>query len=76
MRSETFTAVIILSAVVLIFVVVSWILVRVDARSRRRDVGFVCGDGAGRGNNGVVGALSVGCGDGAAGCGAVGGGGS
>lgn len=72
MRSETVTALIILSAVVLIFVIIGWILVRIDARSRRRDAKTAYEASCGAGATGVVGALSVSCGDGGAGCGAVG----
>ena len=66
MRSETITALIILSAVVLIFCIVVWIVVRLDAKLRPRYAGIVSDRNSGGGTNGLV---SVSCGDAGAGCG-------
>lgn len=66
MRSETITALIILSAVVLIFGIVGWIVVRLDAKLGPRYAGIVSDSNSGGGTNGLV---SVSCGDGGAGCG-------
>ena len=66
MRPETITALIILSVVVLIFGIVGWIVVRLEARLRQRDAGNVFESSSGGGTNGLV---SVSCGDGGAGCG-------
>ena len=66
MRSETITALIILSAVVLIFGIVGWIVVRLDAKLRPSYAGIVSDSNSGGGTNGLV---SVSCGDGVAGCG-------
>ena len=66
MRSETIAALIILSAVVLIFGIVGWIVVRLDAKLRARYAGIVLDSNSGGSINGLV---SVSCGDGGAGCG-------
>ena len=66
MRSETITALISLSVVVLIFGIVGWIVVRLDARLRKRYAEIVSDCNSGGGTNGLV---SISCGDGGAGCG-------
>ena len=66
MRTESVTLLIILCGVLLIFGIVGWIVVRVEARLRQRDTGIAFGGNPGSCSSGVVG---VSGGDGGAGCG-------